>query len=51
MTEYVLNDDGRPSYTVSIVKFLDAKAARETRHFGDPFEPGPTPAQWAEGVP
>ncbi|TPM35718.1 nuclear transport factor 2 family protein [Mesorhizobium sp. B2-3-4] len=47
VTEYVLTYDGRPSYTVSIMEFLDGKVARETQYFGDPFEPGPSRAQWA----
>ena len=36
VTEYVLTYDGRPSYTVSIMEFLDGKVARETQYFGDP---------------
>jgi len=48
ITEYVLSYDGRPSYTVSIMEFLDGKVARETQYFGDPFEPGPSRAQWVE---
>ena len=40
VTEYVLTYDGRPSYTVSMMEFLDGKVARETQYFGDPFEPG-----------
>jgi hypothetical protein len=51
VTEYVLTYDGRPSYTVSIMEFLDGKAARETQYFGDPFEPGPSRAQWVERMP
>ena len=48
VTEYILTYDGRPSYTVSIMEFLDGKVARETQYFGDPFEPGPSRAQWVE---
>ncbi len=48
VTEFVLTYDGRPSYTVSIMEFLDGKVARETQYFGDPFEPGPSRAQWVE---
>lgn len=51
VTEYVLAYDGRPSYTVSIMEFLDGKVARETQYFGDPFEPGPSRAQWVERIP
>src|SRR5207237_9142848 len=48
VTEYVLTYDERRSYTVSIMEFLDGKVARETQYFGDPFEPGPSRAQWVE---
>ena len=48
VTEYVLTYDGRPSYTVSIMEFRDGKVGRETQYFGDPFEPGPSRAQWVE---
>src|SRR5258708_22877202 len=51
VTEYVLTYDGRPSYTVSIMEFLDGQVARETQYFGDPFEPGPSRAQWVERMP
>jgi hypothetical protein len=48
VTEFILTYDGRPSYTVSIMEFLDGKVARETQYFADPFEPGPSRAQWVE---
>ena len=48
VTEFVLTYDGRPSYTVSIMEFVDGKVARETQYFADPFEPGPSRAQWVE---
>jgi SnoaL-like domain len=48
VTEYILTYDERPSYTVSIMEFRDGKVARETQYFGDPFEPGPSRAQWVE---
>jgi hypothetical protein len=51
VTEFVLNYDGRPSYTVSIMEFVDGKVARETQYFADPFEPGPSRAQWVERMP
>jgi hypothetical protein len=50
-TEYVLTYDGRPSYTVSIMEFLDGKVARKTQYFGDPFESSPSRAQWVERMP
>ena len=48
VTELVLTYDGSPTYTVSIMEFTDGKVARETQYFGDPFEPGPSRAQWVE---
>ena len=48
VSEFILTYDGKPSYTVSIMEFKDNKVARETQYFGDPFEPGPSRAQWAE---
>jgi hypothetical protein len=50
VTEYVITYDGQPSYTVSIMEFLDGKVARETQYFGDPFEPGPSRAELVERI-
>jgi ketosteroid isomerase-like protein len=51
ITEYLLAYDGQPSYTVSIMEFVDGKVARETQYFAAPFEPGPSRAEWVERVP
>jgi hypothetical protein len=51
ITEFILSYDERPSYTVSIMEFIDAKVAHETQYFCDPFEPGPSRAQWVERIP
>ncbi len=51
VTEYVIAYDGRPSYTVSIMEFVGDKVAHETQYFADPFEPGPSRAQWVERAP
>jgi hypothetical protein len=51
VTELVLTYDGKPSYTVSIMEFENGKVAREAQYFGDPFEPGPSRAQWVERMP
>jgi hypothetical protein len=48
VTEFILSYDGQPSYTVSIMEFLERKVARETQYFGDPFFPGPSRAQFVE---
>ena len=50
VSEFVLTYDGSPSYTVSIMEFRDGKVARETQYFSDPFEPGPSRAQWVEPI-
>ena len=48
VSEFILSYDGRPSYSVSVMEFLDGKVARETQYFGDPFEPGPSRAHLVE---
>ena len=50
VTEFILSYDGRPSYSVSVMEFLDGKVARETQYFGDPFEPGPSRAHLVEPI-
>ena len=51
VTEYVIFYDDRPIPTVSIMQFRDGKVAHETQYFADPFEPGPSRAQWVERMP
>jgi len=48
VTEFILNYDGKPSYTVSIMEFRDDKVTRETQYFADPFEAPASRAQWVE---
>ena len=48
VTESLLNYDGRPSHTVSIMEFHDGKVARETQYFADPFEAPTWRARWVE---
>src|SRR5215470_7360245 len=48
ITEFILTYDSKPSYTVSIMEFRDAKVARETQYFADPFEAPAWRAQWVE---
>jgi len=48
ITEFVITYDAQPSYRASIMEFKDGKVARETQYFGDPFEPGPSRAQWVD---
>src|SRR5438105_14478652 len=48
VTEYVLTYDGRPSYTVSMMEFLDGKLARHNQYISDPIEPEPSHQQSAD---
>jgi SnoaL-like domain len=48
ISELILTYDEQPFYVVSIMEFEGDKVARETQYFGDPFEPGPSRAQWVE---
>jgi SnoaL-like domain len=48
VTEYVINYEGRPAFTVSIMEFRDGKVFHETQYFGDPFEAPAWRAQWVE---
>jgi ketosteroid isomerase-like protein len=48
VTEFVLTYDGQPSYSVSVMEFVEGKVARETQYFGDPFKPGPSRAHLVE---
>ena len=50
VTEFILTYDGQPSYSVSVMEFLDGKVARETQYFGDPFDPGPSRAELVERI-
>ena len=45
------HDDGRRSYTVSLVGFIAGKVAPRTRSFGDPFTPGASRAPSVERMP
>jgi len=51
VSEYILTYDGQPSYTVSLMQFVDGQVAHETQYFADPFEPGASRAQWVEHMP
>jgi ketosteroid isomerase-like protein len=48
VSELVMTYDGQPSYVVSIMEFEGGEVVRESQYFGDPFEPGPSRAQWVE---
>jgi hypothetical protein len=48
ISELVLTYDDRPFHVVSIMEFEGDKVVRETQYFAEPFEAGPSRAQWAE---
>jgi hypothetical protein len=48
VTEFILTYDDQPSYSVSVMEFLDGRAAHETQYFAEPFEPGPSLAELVE---
>ena len=51
ITEYAITYQERLAYAVSIMEFRNGKVVHETQYFGDPFEPGPSRAQWVELMP
>jgi hypothetical protein len=48
ISELVMTYDEQPFYVVSIMEFEGGEVVRETQYFSDPFEPGPSRAQWVE---
>jgi hypothetical protein len=48
ISELVMTYDGQPNYVVSIMEFDGGEVVHETQYFSDPFEPGPSRAQWVE---
>ncbi|GAB2859982.1 nuclear transport factor 2 family protein [Actinoallomurus bryophytorum] len=51
ITEYVIDYDGTPAFTVSIMEFRDGKAVYETQYFADPFDAPAWRSQWVEQMP
>jgi hypothetical protein len=50
ITEYTIDYQGRPAYTVSIMEFREGKVVRETQYFADPFEAPAWRSQWVQQV-
>jgi hypothetical protein len=50
ITEYTINYQERPAYTVSIMEFRGGKVVRETQYFADPFEAPAWRSQWVQRV-
>jgi ketosteroid isomerase-like protein len=51
ITEYVIDYDGKPASTISIMEFHDGKVVHETQYFADPFAPPSWRAEWVESMP
>jgi ketosteroid isomerase-like protein len=50
ISELVMTYDGQPNYVVSIMEFDGDEVVHETQYFSEPFEPGPSRAQWVERI-
>jgi SnoaL-like domain len=48
ISEIVMTYDKQRVHAVSIMEFEGEKVVRETQYFGEPFQPGPSRAQWVE---
>lgn len=51
VSEVTITYDGAPSYSVSIMKFVDDLVAHETQYFADPFPAPASRAAIAEQIP
>ncbi|WP_078292862.1 nuclear transport factor 2 family protein [Mycobacterium sp. D16R24] len=50
VSELVTTYDAKPFHVVSTMEFDDGEVVRETQYFGEPFEAGPSRAQWVEPI-
>ncbi len=48
VTEYVINYQGHPVYTVSIMEFREGKVSHETQYFAEPFDAPGWRTGWVE---
>ncbi len=48
ITEYIIDYQGRPAYTVSIMEFHDGKVVHETQYFADPFNAPAWRSKWVQ---
>ena len=48
VTEYVINYEGKPFQTISIMEFKDGKVVHETQYFAEPFAAPADRRQWVE---
>jgi hypothetical protein len=50
ITEYTINYQGRPAFTVSIMEFRNGKVVHETQYFADPFEAPAWRSEWVQKI-
>jgi hypothetical protein len=50
VTEYLINYEGKPVHTVSIMEFEKGKCRHEIQYFCDPFDAPSWRARWVEQV-
>lgn len=50
ITEYIINYQEKPAYTVSIMEFREGRVIHETQYFADPFEAPAWRSQWVEPI-
>ncbi len=50
VTEYTITYQARPSYTVSIMEFINGKVVHETQYFADPFQAPAWRSQWVQPI-
>ena len=50
ITEYTINYQGRPAFTVSIIEFRNGKVVHETQYFADPFEAPAWRSEWVQKI-
>jgi hypothetical protein len=51
VTEYTINYQTGPAFTVSIMEFRDGKVVHETQYFADPFAAPAWRKQWVQQIP
>jgi hypothetical protein len=51
ITEYTIEYQGRPAFTVSIMEFRNGKVVHETQYFADPFEAPTWRSEWVQKIP
>ena len=50
ITEYTIDYQGRPAFTVSIMEFRSGKVVHETQYFAEPFEAPTWRSEWVQKI-